>query len=68
MLARFASRADLRAHRTALADSGIAGTAIHFRFFAGQALWLAERWPAQLRLDRDDPRPRHASHAPCRRC
>ncbi len=38
----------------ALADSGIAGTAIHFRFFAGQALWLAERWPAQLRLDRSD--------------
>ncbi len=54
MLARFARRADLRAHRTALADSGIAGTAIHFRFFAGQALWLAEHWPEHLRLDRDD--------------
>ncbi len=54
MLARFAERADLRKFRAALADSGIAGTAIHFRFFAGQALWLAERWPAQLRLDRSD--------------
>ena len=32
------SGADLRAFRAALADSGIAGTAIHFRFFAGQAL------------------------------
>jgi hypothetical protein len=54
MLAGFAGRADVRAHRTALADSGIAGTAIHYRFFAGQAQWLAKRWPSQLRLDRDD--------------
>ena len=54
MLARFAARADLRAHRAALADSGIAGTAIHYRFFAGQAQWLANRWPARLRLDRSD--------------
>jgi hypothetical protein len=54
MLARFADRPDLRAHRAALADSGIAGTAIHFRFFAEQAQWLAERWPGQLRLDRSD--------------
>jgi hypothetical protein len=54
MLMRFADRADLHTFRTALADSGIAGTAIHFRFFAGQALWLAERWPGQLRLDRSD--------------
>jgi hypothetical protein len=54
MLAAFAQRADLRAHRAALAGSGIAGTAIRFRFFAGQAQWLAQRWPRQLRLDRDD--------------
>ena len=54
MLARFARRADLRAHRAALADSGIAGTAIHYRFFAGQAQWLAQHWPDKLRLDRDD--------------
>ena len=54
MLEGFARRADLRAHCAALADSGIAGTSIHYRFFAGQAWWLAERWPAQLRLDRSD--------------
>lgn len=53
MLDGFARRADLRAHAVALADSGIAGTAIHYRFFAGQAQWLAARWPAQLTLDRE---------------
>ena len=54
MLAAFAQRTDLRAHRVALTGSGIAGTAIHFRFFAGQAQWLAQRWPQRLRLDRGD--------------
>jgi len=54
MLEAFARRADLRAHRAALADSGIAGTPIYYRFFAGQAQWLAQRWPDRLRLDRDD--------------
>lgn len=53
MLDGFARRADLRAHAAALADSGIAGTTIHYRFFAGQAQWLASRWPAQLTIDRD---------------
>jgi hypothetical protein len=57
MLERFDRRADLRAHRAALADSGIAGTAIHYRFFHGQAQWLARHWPANLRLDRDDAEP-----------
>ena len=54
MLAGFAQRADLRAYRAALAGSGIAGTVTGFRFFAGQAQWLAQRWPHQLRLDRSD--------------
>lgn len=54
MLERFAQRADLRVHAPALANSGIAGTAIHFRFFAAQAQWLAAHWPAQLSLDRHD--------------
>jgi hypothetical protein len=54
MLTGFARRADLRAHRAALADSGIAGTPIHYRFFAGQASWLAQNWPDHLRLDRSD--------------
>jgi hypothetical protein len=55
MLVAFDRRTDLRAHRDALADSGIAGTATHYRFFAGQAQWLARRWPEQLRLDRSEP-------------
>lgn len=55
MLHDFAQRADLRRHRAALADSGIAGTAIRYRFFGGQAQWLAARWPAQLHLDRSSP-------------
>ena len=42
---RFARRADLRRHARALEDSGIAGTAIRFRFFAPMARWLARRWP-----------------------
>ena len=54
MLERFAARPDLRAQRAALASSGIAGTAIRDRFFAGQAQWLAQRWPAHLRLARED--------------
>jgi len=54
MLAGFARRADLRAHAKALADSGVAGTTIRYRFFAGQAQWLATRWPGLLRLDRSD--------------
>lgn len=54
-LEAFAGRDDLRRHRQTLAASGIAGTDIPYRFFAGQAHWLARHWPAQLRLDRDDP-------------
>jgi hypothetical protein len=54
MLDGFSQRADLRTHRAKLADSGIAGTAIHYRFFAGQAQWLAQHWPNHLTLDRDD--------------
>src|SRR5260370_706911 len=48
-LARFERRADLRRHRARLADSGIAGTAIHYRFFAETMSWLADRWPESLR-------------------
>ena len=54
LLEGFSRRRDLRQHRAALADSGIAGTVIHYRFFAGQAHWLAQRWPRQLQLDRSD--------------
>ena len=51
MLAAFARRADLRRHARALADSGIAGTSIRFRFFSPTAQWLAQRWPGHLQVD-----------------
>ena len=51
MLAAFARRPDLRRHRAALADTGIAGTEIRFRFFARTAVWLARRWPERLLVD-----------------
>lgn len=51
MLAAFARRPDLRRHRRALADTGIAGTAIHFPFFAGTARWLAALWGERLTVD-----------------
>jgi hypothetical protein len=54
MLERFDRRPDLITHRDRLADTGIAGTAIHYRFYWSTALWLARRWPDQLSLERDD--------------
>jgi len=54
MLERFDRRADLLRHRDKLADTGIAGTDIRYRFFWSTALWLARRWPGQLVLGRDD--------------
>jgi hypothetical protein len=51
MLRGFSRRGDLRRHRAALADTGIAGTAIHFRFFAPTAAWLAKRHPRLLHVD-----------------
>jgi hypothetical protein len=51
MLEAFARRADLRRHRRALADSGIAGTEIRYPFFAATARWVAERWPERLYVD-----------------
>ncbi len=51
LLAGFARRSDLRRHRAALEDSGIAGTRTRFPFFAGTARWLAARWGDHLRVD-----------------
>jgi len=51
LLAGLARRADLRRHRRTLADTGVAGTAIHFPFFWFTARWLAQRWPGQLAID-----------------
>lgn len=49
-LASFDARRDLREFAEELADSGIAGTPIDYRFFAEMARWLAQRWPDRLRV------------------
>jgi hypothetical protein len=51
MLAGFAGRADLKRHRRELADSGIAGTDLHFPFYWLSARWLARRWPESISID-----------------
>lgn len=53
MLAGFAQRADLQRHRQALADTGIAGTRLGYRYYWPTARRLAARWPAQLAIDWD---------------
>lgn len=50
----FDRRSDLRAHREALAYSGLAGTTLWFPFFYPTALWLVRCWPTQLILERAD--------------
>ncbi len=50
MLAGFPRRRDLKRHRAALFDTGIAGTAIEFRFFWPTADWLARRWGRRLAI------------------
>lgn len=51
ILAGFHRRPDLKRHAEALADSGISGTPIHYRFFWPMARWLAERYPTLLTID-----------------
>ncbi len=51
VLSGFHRRPDLRRHAEALADTGIAGTPIHYRFFWPMARWLANRFPALLTID-----------------
>jgi hypothetical protein len=51
MLGRFDRRGDLRRHRAALVDSGIAGTDIYYRFGLRTARWLAGRWGDHLSVD-----------------
>jgi len=53
MLAGFASRSDVRRHRAALVNSGIAGTEIRFPFYEATAQWLAKRWGDSLTIDWD---------------
>jgi hypothetical protein len=54
MLSVFDERADVRKHREELANTGIAGTPIYFRFFAASAHWLARRWGPYLTIDWDE--------------
>ncbi len=51
MLDAFEERPDLRRHRRALTDSGIAGTAIEYPFFWFTARWLEHWWPECLTVD-----------------
>lgn len=51
MLDGFAHRPDLSRHSSALADSGIAGTLIHYRFHWKTAKWLGDHWPGSLLVD-----------------
>ncbi|MGD9140104.1 MAG: hypothetical protein PVJ42_01050 [bacterium] len=54
MLSGFARRKDLRRNRRELANSGVAGTAIHYAFFWITACWLSERWPDRIYIDWGD--------------
>lgn len=54
-LAAFGARADVRRLRRRLADSGVAGTDIHFPFFWFTAQWLARHWPEALTVDWSEP-------------
>lgn len=54
MLSRFSRRPDLKQRAEELADTGIAGTPIHYRFFWPTARWLASRYPSLLTIDWSD--------------
>jgi hypothetical protein len=54
MLAGFDKRTDLKRHVEELTNTGIAGTSICFQFYASTTLWLADRWPKELRIDWDE--------------
>jgi len=51
LLERFSRRADVRRHAGRLSNTGIAGTAIEFRFYWRMARWIVERWPDRLHVD-----------------
>jgi hypothetical protein len=50
-LAGWGARHDVRRWKRDLADTGIAGTDIRYRFFWFTARWLAERWPEHLEIE-----------------
>ncbi len=51
LLRGFARREDLGRLRAELADTGVAGADIQYRFYAAMARWAAARWPDRLRID-----------------
>lgn len=58
LLGVFAQRRDLQRFADRLRDTGIDGTAIHYRFYWAMVRWLLDRHPEQLHLDRralEDP-------------
>ena len=54
LLAGFERRADVRAFRHELVDTGLAGTDIYLRFPWFTSCWMEERWPAALSIDWED--------------
>lgn len=51
----FGDRDDVARFRTALTDTGIAGTTLHFRFYWLTAIWLHRNgWSNQLTIDWDE--------------
>jgi hypothetical protein len=56
MLDRFDLRPDLVHQQKRLADTGIAGTALHYSFYADTARWLCTRFPGALEVDWRDYR------------
>jgi hypothetical protein len=53
LLAELPARPELLKFAEVLADSGIAGTPIHYRFYWPLAHWIVERWPDRLTIDWD---------------
>jgi hypothetical protein len=51
ILSGFHLRPDVKRQAEALADTGVAGTPIYYRFFWPMARWLASRYPKLLTID-----------------
>ncbi len=51
ILGDFGNRKDLKRHRRQLSDTGLIGTAIHFRFYWQTARWLFARWPGSISIN-----------------
>ncbi|MDH3379169.1 MAG: hypothetical protein OEQ39_19775, partial [Gammaproteobacteria bacterium] len=51
MLIGFTQRKDFIRYRNSLADTGVAGTSIYYRFYWQTAQWLCERWPNAISID-----------------